>query len=94
MDLQNIFWICWAAEMLVILFWIASEIKVRLNPLSFFGAIYLFAALALKINMGTNALASVMVLVPAIPLFLMLFVMTLHSVSEGRGNMQAKKITE
>ena len=88
------FWICWAAEMLVVLFWIASEIKLRLNPLSFFSAIYLFTALALKINMGTNVLASVMVLVPAIPLFLMLFVVMLHSISEGRGNVVEKKFSE
>jgi hypothetical protein len=81
-----IFWICWAAEMLAVFFWLASEMKLKYllpNPFSFISAVYLFIVLALHFS-DQPAVALMMVIIPAIPLLVLLLLVTLHSVLGGK----------
>jgi len=80
--MNYIFWICWAVEMLAVFFWLASEMRLKYlspNPFSFISALYLCVVLALRFT-NQPAVALMMVIIPAIPLVMMFFLFTLHTV--------------
>ena len=69
--MEVLFWICWIAELIVVLWWIITDAKlkhVQPNPYSFLCLLYLLAVLGIRMGLHANGLSNTMVLIPAIPL--------------------------
>lgn len=87
--MKYIFWICWTGEMIAVLCWIGSEMKLQYlkpNPFSFLSALYLLTVLAVRFGAGAEKLSAWMVILPALPLLLMMLFVIIHTISGGRWN--------
>src|SRR4051812_9409984 len=72
-----IFWICWLGEILAAVTWLTNGIRSpqhTADPLVVCCIIYLFAAVAIRVDAGASGIAMGMVLIPALPMVLLLCV--------------------
>ena len=69
--MKYLFWICWCVEIAAVLFWIAKETSLRYDPdpLSFYIALYLMIVLACRFAFDMQKVSTMLVALPAIPLF-------------------------
>jgi hypothetical protein len=66
-----LFWICWIAELGVVLWWIITDAKqthMEANPYSYLSLVYLLAVLGVRLGLHANSVSNAMVMIPAIPL--------------------------
>jgi hypothetical protein len=80
-DMTYIFWICWVGEMIGSIWWINSEMKLKMlapNPLSFLGAVYLLMVLSIRYGFDATGVSTYLVLIPAVPLVPSVLLVLLH----------------
>lgn len=85
--MKYLFWICWAAEMIVAIWWIYTELKLthlRANPFAFLSFFYLLAALGVRYL--APSISNVMVWIPAVPLGIMGLIILVTVVSGQKWN--------
>ena len=89
MSMNILFWICWTAELGVVLWWIFTELQLEYlepNMYSFLALGYLLLILLIRFQSGGKKIAMIMTGLPAIPLAGMLFIIVIHSLSGGKWN--------
>ncbi len=84
-----LFWICWVAELGVVVWWIFTELQLKYlspNIYSFLGLGYLLLTLLIWYQPRGKTIAMFMTGLPAIPLTGMLLIIVIHSLSGGKWN--------
>lgn len=84
--MKHLFWVCWGAEIIAVLFWIAKEMSLRYNPdpLSYYIGLYLMIVLACRFAFDLQKVSTMLVALPAIPLFAIASLFTLAPYREVR----------
>jgi hypothetical protein len=84
-----IFWICWTAELIVVLWWIITDAQQKHlapNPYSFVCLIYLAVVLVVRLGMDAKGVSNKMVMIPAIPLLGLLLIIVIAVASGKKWN--------
>lgn len=87
--MKIIFWICWIAELITVLWWIitdAQQKNMQVNPFSYLCLIYLIAVIAIRLGLHSIKLSNVMVMIPAVPLMLLGLIILVAMISRGKWN--------
>ncbi|MBC7889054.1 MAG: hypothetical protein H7Z13_14355 [Ferruginibacter sp.] len=69
--MKYLFWSCWSLEIATVFYWIAKEVNLSYepDPLSSYIGLYLMIVLACRFDFDMQKLSTMMVVLPAIPLF-------------------------
>lgn len=69
--MKYLFWICWGVEIATVFYWISKEISLPYepDPLSYYAGLYLMIVLACRFAFDLQKVSTMMVVLPAIPLF-------------------------
>lgn len=69
--MKYLFWICWSLEIATVFYWIAKEVSLPYepDPLSYYIGLYLMIVLACRFAFDMQKVSTMMVVLPAIPLF-------------------------
>jgi hypothetical protein len=87
--MEIIFWICWAAEFIVVLWWIITDAQqeyLKPNPVSYLCLVYLVIVLGVRVGLHANVVSKAMVTIPAIPLLGLLFIIVVSMLSGKKWN--------
>ncbi|MEI9946134.1 MAG: hypothetical protein WDN26_18165 [Chitinophagaceae bacterium] len=87
--MEILFWICWGAELIAVLWWIITDAKqkhMRSNSYSFLGLVYLLGALGLRLGLHEYRVSNFMVMIPAIPLLGLLLIIAVTMLSGKKWN--------
>ena len=87
--MEIVFWICWTAGLIVVLWWIitdAQQKRMASNPYSFVCLIYLVVVLVVRLGMNAKGISNKMIMVTAIPLLGLLLIIVIAMVSGKKWN--------
>lgn len=87
--MEILFWICWIAELVVVLWWIITDAQqkhMQPNPYSYLCLIYLLVVLGVRLGLHANGVSNTMVIIPAIPLLGLLFIIVVSMLSGKKWN--------
>lgn len=87
--MEIIFWICWVAELIVVLWWIitdAQQTHIKPNPVSYVCLVYLFLVFGIRLGLHANTVTNAMVMIPAIPLLGLLLIIVASMLSGKKWN--------
>jgi hypothetical protein len=87
--MEILFWICWIAELIVVLWWIITDMKqkhMQGNPYSYLSFFYLAAVLGIRLVLHADRVSDFMVMIPAIPLLLLGFIIIVSVISGKKWN--------
>ncbi len=69
--MKYFFWVCWFAEITACVAWMLAELCTQynpINPISFFAALYVIIALAIRFAFDAEKMSVAMVALPVLPL--------------------------
>lgn len=87
--MKTFFWICWIAELIVVLWWILSDAKlkhIQVNPYSYLCFFYLLAAIGIRFVLHADRVSNIMVMIPAIPLLGLALIIIISVLSGQKWN--------
>jgi len=87
--MEILFWICWIAELIVVLWWIITDAQqkhMEANPYSYLCLLYLLGVLGVRLGLHANNVSNAMVMIPAIPLLGLAFIIVVSVLSGKKWN--------
>lgn len=87
--MKTLFWICWIAEMVTVLWWIITDMlqkNLQPNPYSYLCMLYLLGVIGIRLGLHQVKLSNIMVMVPAVPLLGLGLIVLLSVISGQKWN--------